>query len=170
MLLLGNALSFVGCFLMIAIGFIKNKDRILTAQCIQFGFQGAGHLALGAVTGFVSCIFCIVRILVFQRVRATAWLKIGFIAAQAVMTGLTGAQTLIDWLPVLSVVAYTWFLDTDDAVVFKLANMTGTCMWVAYDLHYRNYAAFGFDILTLVSTAIGIVLVLRERKKESGNP
>lgn len=164
MIWIGNAIAFFGCVLMIGIGFIKKKEHILTAQCAQFGIQALGNLVLGAVSGCVSGLVGVVRILVFHRVRVTPWLKLGFIAIQALLTLWAGADTLIDWMPMFSMVAYTWFLDTDNAVLFKLVNMLGNFMWVIYDLRYLNYVGFTFDVLTIFSTAIGIYMILKERK------
>lgn len=167
MILLGNCISFLGCFLMIAIGFIKKKEHILTAQCGQFVIQGTAHLILGAVSGFLSCMISLVRILVFTRVKkVTVWHKIGFLALQALLTVALGADSFVDWLPMLSVVLYTWYLDTDNAVLFKIVNMIGVAMWVIYDLIFLNYVAFTFDILTVVSTTIGIFMILWGSKKE----
>lgn len=167
MTLLGNCISFVGCFLMIAIGFIKKKEHILTAQCGQFTIQGIAHLILGAVSGFLSCMISLVRILVFTRVKkVTVWHKLGFLALQAVLTIALGADSIVDWLPMLSVVLYTWYLDTDSAVLFKIVNIVGVAMWVIYDLVFLNYVAFTFDILTVVSTTIGIFMILWGSKKE----
>lgn len=167
MILLGNCISFVGCFLMIAIGFIKKKEHVLTAQCGQFTIQGVAHLILGAVSGFLSCMISLVRILVFTRAkRVTVWHKLGFLALQAVLTVALGVDSFVDWLPMLAMVLYTWYLDTDSAVLFKVVNMVGVAMWVIYDLVFLNYVAFTFDILTVVSTSIGILMILLGSKKE----
>ena len=163
----GNLISFVGCMLMIAIGFIKNKKHILMAQCGQFSIQSIGNLALGSVSGFISCVLGVARILVFARVKVTVWLKLGFLALQAALTAWIGAETIIQWIPFLSMVAYTWYLDTDNAVVFKIANLAGVVMWAVHDIHYLNYVAFTFDILTIVSTVTGILLILRDKKRDN---
>lgn len=164
MLLLGNLISLVGCSMMILIGFIKNKDKILLAQSAQFSIQAAGNLVLGSVSGGISCVIAVIRIFVFKYVKVTVWLKLGFIALQAILTALSGAHTIIQWIPCLSMVAYTWYLDTDSAIVFKLANVAGVIMWAVHDFHYRNYVAFSFDLMTIVSTFIGICLILKDRK------
>lgn len=167
MLLLGNIISFVGCLLMIGIGLIKNKKHILLAQCGQFSLQGLAHLVLGAVSGAVSCYVGVLRIFVFSRFKKVpSWLKVLFLAGQSVITVLLGAQTFSDWLPVLSMVLYTWYLDTEDAVLFKLVNMAGVVMWVFYDFMHHNYSAFAFDLLTIISTTTGIFMVLRDRKNK----
>ena len=161
----GNIISFVGCMMMILIGFIKKKEQILLAQCAQFSVQSVGNLAVGSISGCISCIIGVIRILVFNKVKVTVWLKLGFLALQAVLTAAFGAETLVEWIPFLSMVAYTWYLDTDNAVVFKLANMAGVVMWAVHDFHYHNFVAFSFDVMTVVSTTIGILMILRDRKK-----
>lgn len=170
MTLIGNIISFFGCILMVACGFIKRKDHMLAAQCGQFGLQSVANLMLGSVSGCVSGAVGIVRIVVFTRVkRVTVWLKVGFIALQGVLTWLSGAQTLVQWLPMLAMVAYTWYLDTENAVLFKFVNLLGVCMWLVHDIHYINYSAMFFDTLTILTTIVGMLLLLRdERKKREG--
>ena len=167
MILIGNIIAFLGCGLMVLTGFIKNKDKILGAQCVQFVLQATSNLVLGAVSGFISCGLSVVRILVFKRVRVTVWLKLGFIALQGVLTVLAGADTVIEWLPMLAMVVYTWYLDTDSAIVFKFANIFGLALWVVHDLFYQNYVASAFDALTIVSTLSGVFMILRDKKKEN---
>ena len=164
MILLGNAISLIGCLLMISIGFIKRKERILTAQCVQFAVQATGHMVLGAIAGAISGVVGIVRILAFTRLKVTPWLKFGFLGLQAVLTYLFGADTLIDWIPLLSIIAYTWFLDTEDVVLFKLVNIIGITMWVIHDLYYRNYVSVAFDVGAIITTTIGMIAVLKERR------
>lgn len=166
MVIAGNIISFIGCMMMIAIGFLKKKKQILWAQCGQFSVQAVGNLVVGSVSGCLSCIIGVIRIVVFDRVKVTAWLKLGFLALQAALTAWTGADSIIEWIPFFSMIAYTWYLDTENAVVFKLANMAGVVMWAFHDFHYRLYVPFCFDILTVVSTVTGILLILRDRKKD----
>ena len=149
---------------MISIGFIKRKERILTAQCVQFAVQATGHMVLGAIAGAISGVVGIVRILAFTRLKVTPWLKFGFLGLQAVLTYLFGADTLIDWIPLLSIIAYTWFLDTEDVVLFKLVNIIGITMWVIHDLYYRNYVSVAFDVGAIITTTIGMIAVLKERR------
>ena len=166
MIILGNILSFAGCLLMILAGLIKKKDKILVVQGGQFCLQAMSNLVLGAMPGFISCVLGLARILVFTRVRVTVWLKIGFLALQAALTLLWGASTLVEWIPFLSMVLYTWYLDTDNAVLFKVVNIVGLLLFAVHDLHYLNYVAFAFDLMTVVSTALGIVMILRNRSAE----
>ena len=164
MVLLGNLISFLGCLLMISSGFIKQKKRILTAQCVQFSLQALGHVVLGSTPGAISCCVGIARILAFTRMKVTPWLKLAFIALQALLTYLFGAQTLIEWIPLLAILAYTWFLDTEDVVLFKIVNIVGVAMWVVHDLHYLNYVSVAFDVGAIITTTIGMIAVLKDRR------
>lgn len=164
MVLLGNILSFVGCALMVIIGFVKKKKHMMTAQCFQFGFLALGNLALGAKAGFISGVVNVVRNLVFFRVDQTVWLKIGFIAVQGVLTAFTARGGMIEWLPWMASVVFIWFLDTKSAAKFKASIMAGQALWMIYDWNYRNFVSFTFDILTILSNLAGILMLRREAK------
>ena len=159
MLLLGNIASFIGCMIMVCLGLVKKKDHIMAAQCVQFAFLGLGNLALGAGAGFISNMVSILRNLVFAKVKNTTALKLLFIAVQATLTLVIGGTAWIEWLPVTAVVIYTWFLDTKSDMAFKCLIFGTQLLWLVYDFYYKNYVSFTFDILTLVSTAIGMLRI-----------
>lgn len=163
MILFGNLLSLIGCVLMVCIGLVKKKEHILIAQCVQFGFLGGGNLVLGAFSGFISGVISIIRNVVFYKVKSSVWLKLGFIAVQVALTLWSGADGLIQWLPVMAAVFYTWFVDTKNAAVFKAAIMAAQALWMIYDWYYSNFVAFSFDILTIVTNLIGILMIQKER-------
>lgn len=162
MVLLGNVISLTGCVLMVAIGFVKKKERVLSLQCVQFGFLAAGNLVMGAVSGFISGLVSIARNLIFPRVKCTVWLKLVFVAAQLVLTLLAGWAGPISLLPLLAGILFTWFIDARSAVQLKLVIIGAQVLWAVYDWHYRNYAAFTFDILTILSNFAGIIMLKRE--------
>lgn len=163
MVLLGNIVSFAGCILMVAIGLIKKKEHILTAQCFQFALMGAGNFLLGATAGVISNGLSIVRNLVFTRVQGTATLKALFIAVQVWLTVMTSGGALIEWLPVIAVVVYTWCLDLKSAVAFKWVIIGCQVLWTVYDWHYLNYVAFAFDLMTMASTLAGIMMIQKKK-------
>lgn len=163
--ILGNTISFIGCFMMVAIGFIKSKRKILVAQCVQFSFQCAGHLVLGSISGGISCCVNILRIFAFQKLKVTVWLKLGFLALQAALILASRPDNPVQWLPLLAALGYTWYLDTENVVTFKIVNLIGSACWILHDLYYSNYVAAAFDVMTIVSLSMGIAMVLRDRKK-----
>ena len=118
--LFGNILSFAGCTLMVLVGLIKDKRRILYTQCVQFTLQGAANLILGGTSGFIANIVSIVRNLVFSKWKSSLWLKIGFIILQLLLALSTLAEGAIALLPIASTVLFTWFIDTKSEVKLKI--------------------------------------------------
>ena len=162
-LFLGNAVSIVGCLIMVTIGFLKKKSHILIAQSIQSCFMGFGNLILGGVSGFVANIVTIARNLVFLNHPVTQKGKIAFICAQLVLSLGSISLNLITWLPLLSAGLFTWFLDTGSAAKLKIVILFTQIMWLVYDLSYRNYVAAAFDIMTMCSNLIGFFMVRRSK-------
>ena len=158
-LLIGNAVSMVGCLIMVAIGFLKKKSHILIAQSVQCFFMGFGNLILGGVSGFVANIVTIARNLVFVKHPVTTRLKLIFIGAQLLLSLGSMSLNVITWLPLLSASLFTWYLDTNSAAKLKVVILCTQVMWLVYDLYYRNYVAATFDVMTMCSNLIGFFMV-----------
>lgn len=163
MLILGNVLSLFGCAIMVAIGLVKKKEKILLYQCVQYGFMGLGNLALGAMSGTISNILGIARNLVFAKTKGSWWLKALFILIQVAMTAASWNGRAIEALPIVATVIFVLFLDTKSDVLFKCVNIAAMVMWVIYDFCYGNYVAFTFDILTILSSFLALHSLLRQR-------
>lgn len=163
MLILGNALSLVGCIMMVAIGFVKKKEKILHYQCVQFGFMAAGNLVLGGMSGTIANVVGIFRNLAFAKNKGGWGLKARFILIQLVISFVCWIPDVFELLPIVATVIFVLFLDTKSDVLFKAINILAMAMWVVYDFSNRNYVAFIFDILTIVSSAMAMVSLLKGR-------
>lgn len=162
-LIIGNAVSMVGCLIMVLIGFLKKKSHILVAQSVQCLFMGVGNLVLGGVSGFICNIVTIIRNLVFLKLRNTTALKIFFIALQLVLSLGSLTDGFISWLPLIAAAIFTWCMDTKSAAKLKICILCTQVMWLTYDLYYRNYVASAFDVMTFVSNLIGLYMVCRKK-------
>lgn len=159
--LIANIISFIGAVIMVSIGFMKKKEHVLTAQCVQFGVLGTSNLLLGGVTGFISNIISIARNVVCNHLHfGLAW-KLVFIALQLALSIPFNTNGLLGLLPVVASVVFTWFLDTDNAVFLKGIIIITCFMWVIYDFALQNYVAFAFDILNIASNMVGILAIRR---------
>lgn len=163
LLLMGNAISMVGCLIMVLIGFLKKKNQILIAQCIQCLFMGVGNLVLGGVSGFICNIVTIIRNLVFVKFRNTTFLKVFFIVLQLVLSVGTLSAGFISWLPLMAAALFTWCMDTKSAAKLKICILCTQVMWLTYDLYYRNYVASAFDVMTMISNLIGLYMVCKKK-------
>ena len=162
-LLIGNAVSMIGCLIMVAIGFLKKKSHILIAQSVQCAFMGAGNLILGGVSGFIANMVIILRNLVFAKWPVNLGLKLFFIAVQVILSLGTLGEGLICWMPVLAAAVFTWFLDTKNTATLKIVILVTQVMWLSYDIYYRNYVTVAFDVLTMGSNLIGFFLVRKSK-------
>ena len=158
-LLIGNAISMIGCLIMVLIGFLKKKNHILIAQCAQCLFMGIGNLVLGGVSGFICNIVTILRNLVFIKFRNTTLLKVLFIALQFVLSIGSLSAGLISWLPLIAAALFTWCMDTKSAAKLKVCILCTQVLWLIYDLYYLNYVASAFDVMTMISNIIGLFMV-----------
>ncbi len=165
MVILANAISFVGCILMVAIGFIRERDKILKTQCVQWVIMGVSNLMLGGVTGFISNMISIGRNLYTLKRDLTRPVKIGFIAVQIAFSAAFNQIGWLGWLPIFAAVSFTMFLDVKDERVLKAAIIFGQVLWAVFDFFLLNYTACAFDIFTIISTAIGIMNLMRQRQK-----
>lgn len=160
---LGNAISMIGCLIMVAIGLLKKKSHILIAQSVQCCFMGFGNLILGGVSGFICNIVTIIRNLVFVKHRVTTGLKLFFIGLQLLLSLGSLSTNLVTWLPLVSAALFTWFLDTASAAKLKIVILCTQVMWLVYDLYYRNYVAAAFDVMTMVSNLVGFFMVRKAK-------
>lgn len=161
-LLMGNAVSMIGCLVMVGIGFLKKKSHILMAQSVQCAFMGGGNLILGAWGGFTANVVSIIRNLVFAKFPINLGLKLLFIGLQLALSLGTLDGSLIAWLPILAAAVFTWCLDTKSEVTLKLVIIGTLVMWLVYDICYRNYVSAAFDTATIISNSIGLWML---RKK-----
>ena len=157
--LIGNIISLVGSFVMIAIGLLKKKNHILLAQCAQFSIMGVGQAILGGFSGVVSNIVSVMRNLICVKWAFTLPFKVVFIAIQIVMTAAVRPVGIIGWLPAIAACLYTWFLDLKNEKMLKVVLIITQLFWIVYDFSIRNYTALAFDVFTVISNCIGIIML-----------
>ena len=162
-LFIGNAVSMIGCLIMVLIGLLKQKSHILIAQSLQCLFMGAGNLILGGVSGFICNIVTIIRNLVFLKFRNTAALKIFFILLQLILSLGSLTDGFVSWLPLIAAALFTWCMDTKSPAKLKICILCTQVMWLTYDLYYRNFVASSFDVMTFISNVIGLYMVCRKK-------
>ena len=165
-ILIGNIIAFAGCLLMVAVGFIREKKKILSTQCVQFALMGMSNLILGGTTGAIANLVSLLRNLVFFRKDSSTPLKLLFVAVQLLLSAGTLGGSIISWLPVLATVLFTWFIDLKSEVMLKIVILVCQVMWLVYDYFHINYVSMAFDLLTMVSTTIGIIMIVRGRKQK----
>ena len=149
---------------MVLTGLIKNKNKILVVQCVQFTLMGISHYLLGGMGGVVATIVSILRNLVFFKFKITVPLKLLFIALSVGLSIGTVSLNPITWLPILATCFFTWILDTDNIIKFKNVMTLTLFMWFVYDAYHLNFVSAAFDAFTIASTSYSVWSIRKERK------
>lgn len=169
-LIAGNLVSLAGSIVMVCIGFIKSRNRILLAQNLQFLFMGLGNLILGGVSGFIANVISILRNFFCLKFAYTRNWKIFFVVLQTGISVVTLYFSGFTWkeiLPILSTILYTCSLGSEDAVFLKKVMIVCTAMWVVYDLVNLNITAFVFDLLTITTTTLSIMRIHKNNMSDA---
>ena len=164
-ILLGNIVTFAGALIMVGVGLLKTKRKILLAQSVQCLIMGIGNLILGGVTGFLANMLTIVRNLFCLKKELTTPFKLGFIGLQLAVGVPFNIMGLVGLLPIIAACIFTWFLDTKSEIFLKLLIITAQVMWLIFDFTIHNYVSTLMDIFTIISNIAGIVLLQKDRKK-----
>ena len=163
---IANIVSLLGCTLMVLIGFIKNKDKILKAQILQFGLMGLSNFILGGYGGAVANFLSIFRNIYIAKRPCTKTAKIVFILLQVALSVTTVSLNPITWFPIINTVLFTWYIDTKNIVWFKSIIIFTLVLWGIYDICHLNFVSAAFDVFTIVSTAYSVLQIRKERKAE----
>ena len=155
-IVIANIISIISCTIMVLTGLIKNKNRILDVQCVQFTLMGISHYLLGGMGGVVATIVSILRNLVFFKFKITVPLKLLFIALSVGLSLGTVSFNPITWLPILATCFFTWILDSEDIIKFKKVMIFTLFMWFVYDAYHLNFVSAAFDAFTIASTTYSI--------------
>lgn len=163
-LIIGNIISFAGALTMVLIGLIKNKNKILIAQCGQFTLFGTANIILGGPTGAISNAISILRNLISIKFNFNVWLKTVFIIIEVGLGAWFNNLGLIGWFPIISTVMFTLFLDHKNVIVIKLVIILSEVLWMIYDFSIQNYASIFFDFLCMVTTSFSIIQIKKANK------
>jgi hypothetical protein len=107
-IVIANIISIISCTMMVLIGLIKNKNKILLSQCVQFVLMGVSHYLLGGMGGVVATVVSIIRNLVFFKFKITVPLKLLFVALSVGLSLGTVTLNPITWFPILATSLFTW--------------------------------------------------------------
>ncbi len=163
MQLVANILAFIASLFMVYSGILKDKKRIIKVQAIEiFIFIVSDILVAGysgAVINLINLIRnilvyydkfdkkCIVLILVLSTISVLAFNNLGFI-------GL---------LPLFATYIYAIFMNTKDIKCFKIVMIISMLLWATYDMTIGLYTSLAFDILTIISCLVTLLMLDKKR-------
>lgn len=164
MILLANGIFLIGSFLMVYAGILKNKKATLLVQTIQIILFIIGNLLLGGITGAISNGLGAIRNILCYFDKLKLWI-ITLIAFLAVLFGIYFNDLgIIGFLPIISVVIFTYGMNTKNIIYFKFLNIFSMLMWLIYDIYIMAYSAAIFDFLTIIANVIAVFTVNKNGK------
>lgn len=119
MLLLGNAICFIGSIIMALSGLIKDKKKLLFVQTIQIFFYTAGNLLLGGISGAIVDAVQILRNIVCYKDKLNIFWK------SIISILLVGLSLYFDDITFFSIflliasIVFVWIMDTKSIMRFK---------------------------------------------------
>ncbi|MDO4483050.1 MAG: YgjV family protein [Clostridia bacterium] len=161
---IANIISFVGATLMVLLGLLKSRKQILVVQSFVFAILGASNLLLGGISGVIANGVSIVRNAFSLKRDLPMAAKLGFVAVQIILTVFFNTNGLLGWLPVIAACMFTLAIDSKNPIVLKAVIIIGQAAWALFDFVLMNYSAFVFDVVAVITNALGIVFILRDRK------
>lgn len=162
LMLIGNILSLIASLLMVYTGTINNRKKIIIIQIIYTLLFSLSDLLLGGFSGAIINMISILRNILSYNEKLGLKEKIVLIILALITTSAFNNLGLIGILPFLSMVMFILFMNTKDIQKFKLIIIFSSALWVIYDFTIRLYVSSIFDILTILSTTLSLVIKKKE--------
>ena len=165
-IIIANVIDFVAALIQVGSGSIKKKSNILVVQIIQLLMQGVSMLLTGGITGAISNVLsCYRNYLCYKEKLNRVWKGI-LIAASVAMTVLFNNQGWLGIIPVAVCTVYILLMDVKAPIKFKLLVTLSFVPWIIYHFALKLYVAAIFDAVSVVTSAVTLCLMMREKKRE----
>lgn len=156
MIFLGNVISFFASLFMVYSGLVLKKDKIIYYQSIQMLLFMVSNLILGGITGALTNGFEIIRnILCYYNKLNFKW-KMVIIATSIIFIIYFNNLGIVGYLPLISLILYTLFIDTKSVIRLKLVMIFVTVLWIIYSFYINSYVSIVFNVFTVISTVISM--------------
>ena len=156
-IIIGNIIALVASIIMMYTGTIKNKKKIIFTQTIQIALSVISNIVLGGITGaIINGLSCIRNILCYKD-KLNKFAKAILIVLATSLSLYFNNLGIIGFLPVISTIAYTLFMDLKDVIKYKYLVIFTMVMWFSYDLYIKSFTAACFDFFTIVTNVVAII-------------
>ena len=166
-ILIGNVIALIASLIMVGIGLVRNKKRIIYFQSIQIGLFVLSNFILGGYTGAIINVLNFIRNIICYKDKLGTKEKgiIGLLSI--VLTVLFNNLGIIGYLPLLASLIYLFLMNTKGVVKFKFVMIITMIMWLIYDITIKSYTSASFDALTILTTYISIWQIRKKKWSKS---
>ncbi len=153
---IGNVISFIAASLMVYTGLVLKKKRIIVLQMIQMFLLTISNIILGSIPGAIGDLTGTLRNYLYHKGKLNSSMKVVIIFVTTVISLWFNNIGIIGFLPILSVVLYTLFIDVENIKYFKWVIIITSIVWFIHDLYVKAYVMAVMDLLTIITNVISI--------------
>lgn len=164
-IIIGNIIALVASLIMVYSGILKEKKKILFFQTLQIGITVISNIVLGGFTGAINNILNCVRNILCYKDKLGLKERIIITILSIIFTLLFNDIGLIGLLPLISSVAYIWLMNVKDVIKFKYLVIFNISLWFIYDFYIKAYIFAIFEFITIATTCISIIQIIRKKNK-----
>ena len=168
-IVLGNIIALWAASLAIIVGIIKNKNKILHIQNIQYVAFVISNIILGGFSGVITNLISILRNILCYKEKLTKTISTLIILISIILTFKFNNLGFIGLLPLIANTIYTVFFNTKDKFKFKLLVIVTMLLWIIYDLTIKSYWSAIIEIISTFLCAITAFEIYTNRKKRRSN-
>ena len=154
---IGNIIALAASILMVYVGIIKTKKKIIYVQSIQIGLFVVSNLVLGGITGAIINFLSFIRNILCYKDKLGLKEKIILTFLSITLSLLLNNLGIIGLLPLVSTVTYLWLMNIKDVVKFKYLICFTMVLWLIYDFGIKSYTSSVFDLFTIISNIVSII-------------
>jgi hypothetical protein len=164
-LIIANILGLISALIMIYAGAKKEKNKVLKYHTIHALFGMSCDLLLGGYPSVISNIFTITRNILVNKNKFNKLLMVIFIILASISIIYFNNLGIIGYIPLINFIFYTVFINTKDNIVFKYVFIISMITWLIYDLIIKAYSSAIFDSITIITSVITLISMIRNKKK-----
>lgn len=165
MVILGNVVGLAASTLMVYIGILKKKKKILFLQCIELSLYVICDIILGGISGIIINSLAMLGNILGYNNKLNLVSKIILTITSTILIIIFNKAGILGYFPLACMILYLWTLDIKNIIVFKSFLLLIMVFWGIYDYSIKSYVASLFDIFTIITIIISMVQIKKVKKK-----
>lgn len=165
-IVVANIIILVASLLMVYVGYLKEKKKILYVQLIELCLMVIGGILLNAITGIIiNFLECIRNILCYKG-KLNNLVKFLIILISSILTLLYNNLGFIGLLPLFGTILNLLIMNTNNIIKLKLIMAVSMIMWAIYDAYTKAYTGAFFDFMFVVVDVVAIIQIYKRKGKK----
>ena len=160
-MILANIIAFIASMVMVYSGILNNKRKILFVQGVEIILFIISDILVLGYSGAIINFLSLVRNIIVYRGKLNNMTKAILLLLSTGLTLFFNNLGFIGLLPLFSMYIYVLFMNTEDIIKFKILMISSLLLWGVYDMMISLYTSLAFDILTILSCLVTLLMLDR---------